>query len=621
MYPRYPMKHAPPSSPRVRYVSPLVLIATAYALAPPPASAQIAVPFDSLFARAYAHRNGPDDSTLVYVERLRAYADATAVPAQAMLADWYEGRHYVRVGEADRAVEKLSAGLARMPSAPDAADSLALFRLLSERSVAYGDLGRPERDRDDRRRARAVVERLDAPHEHLVFLLNQVGALLTPQTLDSMRLAYRELDSVYNAYGRPARDAYLVAYYGGQVHIGLRQFDIAEDYFEEAARVAAADAPGGADVLRARGGQLAAVFTSGDYARTRRLHAELEPLFATSDDLYIRLFAADMRLQVDTVLGDYRSALDSYAALVALKDTLAGQARQERVDELEATFAVERQARQIDSLEAGQQIAALFAERQHSRLVGLCTLLVVAGVFSGLLYRRYRQVRRARAEIEAQRAELAAANARIGEELEARTLLMQEIHHRAKNNLTTIEALLNLQLKSIGDATATSALVRSRERIRAVSLIHEQLYRRGTGGAVDAAEYLGALVTHLGTQAERTRLEADIASVELELSQAVAVGLLVNEAVVNSLEHASGSAAVTVRLREDEARDLLHLEIADDGVGFPDAALSDRPTQGGLFLVRGLAQQLGGELALENDGGARVRLSFPRAVAVEAVGG
>ena len=599
------------------------------------AHAQVPTPdFDTLFARANAHLRGHPDSSSYYAGQLAAYAKTSRATHHRLLATWYEAALQDYRGEYEAALAGYEEVVAETRgSSLTHADSAALFRTYNSRAITYQNLGRPGPYYADRERARALVENLGVPGEHILFLNNQVDFYMRPETLDSMALAYEELMRAYERYGRPAAHAYGVSYTGGQVAIGTGQFALAERHFLAAAQAAEGTATESEDVLRAHSGRLAAVFTAGDYDRARTLHAELEPRFGESRDLFIRQYGATIRFMSDTAAGDYRAGIASQAALMAVNDSIAGQARQERVDELEATLAVERQAKEIETLEMSAQVARLTAQRQRSRLLTLGIGLLLVGTLLALLYRRYRQVQAAREEIERQRAELARANEQIGEELAAKSLLMQEIHHRAKNNLATIEGLLNLQLDAIEDDTAAAALQRSRERIHAVSLIHEQLHRSEEAeGTVSAVQYLGSLVEHLACEAEGVAIHTDIDDVAFDLSHAVSIGLLVNEAVMNSIEHAavrvkakevSGLAQheeaaptppgvrVDVVVRDKPAQGLIDIEVRDDGVGFSADAMSDSRDHGGLHLIRGLARQLKGTLELDNRRGARVHVSIP----------
>ncbi|MDX1996245.1 MAG: sensor histidine kinase, partial [Thermoanaerobaculia bacterium] len=193
-----------------------------------------------------------------------------------------------------------------------------------------------------------------------------------------------------------------------------------------------------------------------------------------------------------------------------------------------------------------------------------------------------------------------------------------------KNNLQVVSSLLDLQSASQTSPELRLLLGESRNRIRCMALIHDQLCRTVTSGLVNLRSYLGELTRALawsrGETSERIAIEAEVAEVTLGLDQAVATGLIVNELVSNSLKHAFGPAApgrIVLRLWPTEAGDALILEVADDGCGFPSGA---ERTDGslGLTLVEALVRQLRGTLTIDGTRGTTTRITFPPSPEVSA---
>ena len=198
------------------------------------------------------------------------------------------------------------------------------------------------------------------------------------------------------------------------------------------------------------------------------------------------------------------------------------------------------------------------------------------------------------------------ATAALKNSLAEKELLLREVHHRVKNNLQIVTSLLQLQEGRISDPELSRPLRESRERVRAMSLVHESLYCSDDLAQVDMASYLRRLCEPLAT--ERCRIGTR-SSVRLPMTLAVPCGLVVNELVSNSLKHGGPEPRVEVVMEERDDR--LHLEVRDSGPGIPEKVQEEETL--GLRLVRALVGQLEGELTFLPPPEARVRISFPRA--------
>lgn len=189
--------------------------------------------------------------------------------------------------------------------------------------------------------------------------------------------------------------------------------------------------------------------------------------------------------------------------------------------------------------------------------------------------------------------------------LREKEALLQEIHHRVKNNLQVISSLLQLQMNSVNDPRANAILRESQLRVRSMALIHEKLYQSDSLARIDLGQYLRELASLLfGTYAReraRVRLEFDLAPVSVGIDTAIPLGLIVNELITNSLKFAfpdKRPGLIKVELKELTAGGLL-LRIADDGIGLPPEMTSAPGDSLGLRLVGILTRQLQAEGAWE----------------------
>jgi two-component system, sensor histidine kinase PdtaS len=208
------------------------------------------------------------------------------------------------------------------------------------------------------------------------------------------------------------------------------------------------------------------------------------------------------------------------------------------------------------------------------------------------------------------------AEARIEQSLREKEALLQEIHHRVKNNLQVVSSLLGLQSRQVNDEEIRRAFRESQNRVHSMSLIHERLYQSKDLAEIDCQEYADQLVGHLfrsyGVSLSRVQLSMDLGGERMPMALAVPVGLILNELLSNCLKHAfpqGKGGQITVRLvRSEGAR--LALTVADNGVGLPKNVNLWNARSLGLRLVRILSEQMGAELKMSSEQGTCTELVF-----------
>ncbi|ALG73026.1 histidine kinase [Azospirillum thiophilum] len=200
--------------------------------------------------------------------------------------------------------------------------------------------------------------------------------------------------------------------------------------------------------------------------------------------------------------------------------------------------------------------------------------------------------------------------------LEEKEALLKEVHHRVKNNLQLVTSLLNLQAHRIEDKAVAALFADSRDRVRSMALVHENLYRLGNFARVPMREHLASVCAHLlraySRQAGAVRLETDLDDLSLDLDRAVPCGLIVNELVSNALKHAfpGGRGGVLRVALTADGRDC-RLSVRDDGVGLPGDYDPDRMDTVGFQLVTDLTSQLHGAFSYSSKSGAEFIVTFP----------
>jgi len=203
---------------------------------------------------------------------------------------------------------------------------------------------------------------------------------------------------------------------------------------------------------------------------------------------------------------------------------------------------------------------------------------------------------------------------RINALLRSQTLLFRELQHRVKNDLQVVLAVIALQLNQPLGEEAKQQLESIRDRIDSLRVVHERLFAGSATGQIDLAEYLRALATgrfrmHGLDPAGAIQLEAPTAPLDTDHDVAIALGLIVNEFLTNSLKHAfpTGRGSVRIALTRHEGGSV-RLHLADSG-----APRTGAPKSGGgigLKLIDLLVRQIDAEAAWSRDRGTRLELLF-----------
>ncbi|TXM56324.1 PAS domain-containing protein [Methylobacterium sp. WL120] len=211
-------------------------------------------------------------------------------------------------------------------------------------------------------------------------------------------------------------------------------------------------------------------------------------------------------------------------------------------------------------------------------------------------------------------AEVAKRTQDLSQSLATQTMLVHEVDHRVKNNLQMIAALLAMQTKAITDPSARAAMEMMLTRVEALGIVHRRLYQSNDVERFDVAEFARDLSTDLvrGSGRDGIRLHLDLEAVEVPVSKAPPVALMMNELITNALKHAfpgdrPGRLSVTV------APDgkYFAIRIADDGVGMPVEVMKKRSF--GKRLIGTLCRQLNASIAWQsNEPGTTVNIRLPR---------
>lgn len=208
------------------------------------------------------------------------------------------------------------------------------------------------------------------------------------------------------------------------------------------------------------------------------------------------------------------------------------------------------------------------------------------------------------------------AEAQIELSLKEKEALLQEVHHRVKNNLQVISSLLDLQSQAIEEQTTLEVFRESQNRVKSMALVHEKLYQSKDFAQINFSEYIESLTNYLFNAYTLTtgniELELSIDHVTLSIDTAIPCGLIINELVSNALKyafpnHRSGILKIALHVEDNQE---LTLIVQDNGVGFPDNWDVNSAKSLGIQLVKLLTKQLKGTMELDKNGGSKFIIRF-----------
>jgi Signal transduction histidine kinase len=207
------------------------------------------------------------------------------------------------------------------------------------------------------------------------------------------------------------------------------------------------------------------------------------------------------------------------------------------------------------------------------------------------------------------------AEEKIEESLKEKEMLLKEIHHRVKNNLSVISSLLNLQSGYIKDKEDLELFRESQTRAKSMALIHERLYQSEDLKRIDFSDYIKTLASDLfrtyAVDPTRINLKMDLEIILLDINTSIPLGLILNELVSNAMKYAfpdDEKGEINIKLKSKD--DQYTLTVSDSGVGLPDELDFDKIDSLGLQLVNSLTNQIDGTVELDMTHGTKFTITF-----------
>jgi len=543
------------------------------------------------------------DSAIVYYEKSKQYAQIVGDKSQLALAYFNIGTvhllqaNYLQVlpyYEEAMAICEANTGLEK-----------ELGMIYNNLGIVYRRVRKPEKAAEIYLKAEQLQSTLNNPQGLSDLLLNIANNYISLNDFEKAKIYYSNALDISGADDKSSIFHY--SYNGlGVIAFEEGDYELAKDYFLKSLALAEIEdisiqinANGFLGSIHARDGDFQ---TAKDY---------FDKAIELNDEEKFPDQAKELFLQLEdyyTLRGEYKLSADYLRKYISLTDRLLNQEIIDRTAEWEERFELQEKEKKIVNLQLLNQQASLLNEKQKNQrnLFGfISVVLVLIIAFVGFQYRNKQKTNKLLSE----------KNIIISNSLTEKELLMREIHHRVKNNLQVISSLLNMQTFFLEDEKANAAVADSKNRVQAMSLIHQSLYSQENLTEINIQDYLQQLLNNLeagmNPSGKEITVLSNIEPIPVDVDQAIPIGLIVNELVTNSFKYAfNGKEKGKISISFSKKDLNYHLIIKDDGIGNNGLPL-ERKSSLGMRLLHDLSKKLKAALDIQTIVGTEISLIFP----------
>ncbi|MEL7002655.1 MAG: histidine kinase dimerization/phosphoacceptor domain -containing protein [Bacteroidota bacterium] len=305
----------------------------------------------------------------------------------------------------------------------------------------------------------------------------------------------------------------------------------------------------------------------------------------------------EKQLQYDQSLYNYKQYAKIQTEIEHAKDSIFNLEKLKTIEQLELASETAKKDREISNLKTASNIQKLKNEQQLYVGIGLLIGSLFLFLFLFITLKSLKQKKQSHKIIE--------------EKYEENKLLIQEIHHRVKNNFQIIISLLSAQEMSLkNDEKLKATLQESQNKIKSMAMVHQRLYQSATYSKVEVNSYVQELLqqlknTFMGDE-NIIHFDIDVDNSDVNMSLAVPLGLIINELLTNSFKYAfvdknKMDRKVAIQFKPARQSNVYKLKVVDNGVGLPSNFDLDQSSSFGLHLIKGLVGQLNGSMTLNGN--------------------
>lgn len=319
----------------------------------------------------------------------------------------------------------------------------------------------------------------------------------------------------------------------------------------------------------------------------------------------LRLKYLELINQYFNAIGNYKESNRYLIDLKKISDSLAYIDKKRLLESDELNYFIEEKEQE------GLKKDKIIKENEKVILVIVIISLIII-LFISFYF--IANTKKKKIEIEKMNQSISKKNKTIQASLKEKELLLQEIHHRVKNNLQVISGILSLQNSSITDEKSKQLLAESQDRIQAIALLHKTMYQNDNYNIVDFKTYISQLITYIKSTNKKNGLEVtviqNIEEINFSLDTAIPLSILLNEIITNSYKHAFTAlekGVITITIKKQNIENYT-LSIKDNGIGLPKNYHEKNSM--GFDLIYGLSEQINGNVNINCTNGTEISIEF-----------
>lgn len=370
------------------------------------------------------------------------------------------------------------------------------------------------------------------------------------------------------------------------------------------------------------------------YIRTKQWN-EFESIFRQLDSLpkkgqsvLIKRRLLNYSYTRDSVSGNLMAALRSYKRITQINDSINNADATRHIQELEAKYRSLAKDKTIQSLHGEALTQKERLQRRSLQLYGSLVGSLLFLIIAGTAFYAYRNKKRANIALSRQQDQISEQNYRLSALLAEKESLIQEkdgllvekewllreVHHRVKNNLQIVMSLLYSQSAHLQNPEAINAIRNIQDQIQSIAIIHQKLYNKSGLTTISLSDYVQDLIGYLSgvymPVLRMVKVTQKLETIDLGPGQAVPIGLIMNEAITNSIKYAFNEGGGEIKIQAFYSKpSWVKLIISDNGPGFKETD-QNSPLSLGIEMMKALSLQINGTFKRENNSGALISVEF-----------
>jgi len=456
-------------------------------------------------------------------------------------------------------------------------------------ALVYIDIGNDKKAVEFLLKAKELLEKESKDKAFMIpHILNNIAILVEKETPERALLTYIEALELFESLN-DNKGVAIANSHMGRVYVKLDSLDLGLQYLTRAESffLELENDWWIATVKR----ELAKYFLKIKDLQSAQSYGELSYYHAEkSQRARVLLNSSKVLYQIYDEQKDFEKALYHYVQYTKLNDSISGEEVKMMVMRKEISFENEKEKLIAENEnEKRLEYVKMEGERQKVLIYAILFGLLLTILFAIVIYSRLQVARQQKKIIEKQNNE--------------RKLLLQEIHHRVKNNFQIITSTLNLQAADEDDPVVAVAFTDAINRIHSIASVHEMIYKQDDFGEVEPKQYFKRLSERVSSYSRKQVVSFDIDSnvQTLDIKTLIPLGMSVNELITNSVKHAftgmGDEARVRIRLEKINHNDYF-LSYQDNGKGIRDSSVND---SFGMELIKSIIDQIDGRLEQVKD--------------------